>query len=51
MLKVLEFKTSNEGAFLVSGVPNAKYLAFGTSDTSALRAFLLRMLNAINAKF
>ena len=36
LLKVLEFETFDEEAFLVFGVPNAKYLAFGTPDVSAL---------------
>ena len=30
------FSTSHEGLFLVFGVPNAKYLAFGTPDENAL---------------
>ena len=30
------FSTPHEGLFLVFGVPNAKYLAFGTPDENAL---------------
>ena len=30
------FSTPHEGLFLVFGVPNAKYLAFGTPDKNAL---------------
>ena len=33
------FSTPYEGLFLVFGVPNAKYLAFGTPDGNALKAF------------
>ena len=33
----LTFGTPHEGLFLLFGVPNAKYLAFGTPDDSALR--------------
>ena len=32
----LAFGTPREGLFLLLGVPNAKYLAFGTPDDSAL---------------
>ena len=46
---VLAFGTPHERGFLVFGVPNAKYLAFGTPDKNALRllrrrrvSFLLR---------
>lgn len=35
MLKVLEFETSDDGAFLVFGAPNTKCLTFGILDTSA----------------
>ena len=31
------FSTSHEGLFLVFGVPNAKYLTFGTPDENALK--------------
>ena len=34
---VLAFDTLHKGGFLVFGVPNAKYLAFGTSNGDALR--------------
>ena len=34
---VLAFDTPHKGGFLVFGVPNAKYLAFGTSNGDALR--------------
>ena len=37
MLKILEFETCDVGVFLVFGVPNAKYLKFGTPDASALK--------------
>ena len=39
MLKVLEFETYDEGAFVVFCVPNAKYLAFGKLDACALMRF------------
>ena len=32
----LRFGTADDGWFLVFGAPNAKYLAFGTPDESAL---------------
>ena len=32
------FSTPDDALFLVFGVPNAKYLAFGTPDENALRA-------------
>ena len=34
---VLAFGTPHERGFLVFGVPNAKYLTFGTPDENALR--------------
>ena len=37
VLNFLRFGRANEEWFLVFGVPNAKYLAFGTLDESALR--------------
>ena len=36
MPKFLEFEIPDEGAFLVFGVSNAKYLIFGTPNDSAL---------------
>ena len=36
MVKCLRFEVPDEYWFLVFGVPNAKYLAFGTPDGSAL---------------
>ena len=36
VVKCLRFKVLDEDWFLVFGVPNAKYLAFGTPDGSAL---------------
>ena len=36
MVKCLRFEVPDEDWFLVFGVPNAKYLAFGTPDGSAL---------------
>ena len=49
MLKLLAFRTCDVGGFLVFGVPNAKYLTFGTPDASAL----IRVLSSgmLNAKF
>ena len=37
MPNVLAFGTPHERGFLVFGVSNAKYLAFGTPDESALK--------------
>ena len=37
------FSTPHKGLFLVFGVPNAKYLAFGTPDENALRFRIVRM--------
>ena len=34
------FNTPHDALFLVFGVPNAKYLAFGTPDGDALNAFI-----------
>ena len=34
---IITFRTSHEKGFLVFGVPNAKYLTFGTPDRNALR--------------
>ena len=36
MSNFLRFGTADDGSFLVFGASNAKYLAFGTSDESAL---------------
>ena len=36
MSNILTFRKSHERCFLVFGVPNAKYLAFGTPDGNAL---------------
>ena len=38
VIKIITFRTSHKRSFLVSGVPNAKYLAFGTHDGNALWA-------------
>ena len=38
VVKIITFGTSHKRSFLVSGVPNAKYLAFGTHDGNALWA-------------
>ena len=35
--KLLAFNTPHEGLFFMFGVPNAKYLAFGTIDENALK--------------
>ena len=43
---VLAFGTPHERGFLVLGVPNAKYLAFGTPDENALRASTADVPNA-----
>ena len=42
MPNVLAFDTPHERGFLVFGVPNAKYLAFGTPDESALICYKIR---------
>ena len=34
--KTLAYETPHTSCFLVFGVPNAKYLTFGTSDGNAL---------------
>ena len=39
MPKFLAFETPHDGLFLVFGVPNAKYLAFGIPDENALNGF------------
>ena len=36
MLKFIGFRTPHEKGFLVFGMPNAKYLAFGIPDGNAL---------------
>ena len=36
VVNFLRFRIPDEGWFLVFGVPNAKYLAFGTPDGSVL---------------
>ena len=36
VVKCVRFEVPDEDWFLVFGVPNAKYLAFGTPDGSAL---------------
>ena len=38
------FNTPHDALFLVFGVPNAKYLAFGTPDSDALRNFIFLQL-------
>ena len=38
VVKIITFGTSHKRGFLVFGVSNAKYLAFGTPDGNALRA-------------
>ena len=40
MPKILEFKISVGRAYLVFGMPNAKYLIFGTPDRNALKKLL-----------
>ena len=40
----LEFEIPDEGAFLVFGMTNAKYLTFGTSDGSALKICLIPLI-------
>ena len=47
MLKFLKFKTYNEGAFLVFGVPNAKYLTFNTLDANAIGLSKLNILQFV----
>ena len=41
MPKLLAFNTPHEGLFFMFGVPNAKYLAFGTIDENALKNLFL----------
>ena len=41
MPKVLAFRTPYERDFWVFGVPNAKYLAFGTCDGDVLRVIVV----------
>ena len=36
---IIVFRISHERDFLVFGVPNAKYLAFGTPDGNALMSY------------
>ena len=50
MLKVLKFQTSDEGALLVFGVPNAKYLAFSTLYASALTVLSSSPKNVENTR-
>ena len=38
VVKIITFGTSHKRGFLVFGMSNAKYLAFGTPDGNALRA-------------
>ena len=47
--KLITFRTSHEKGFLVFGVSNAKYLAFGTSNGNALKVsyFFTRLLDTI----
>ena len=47
MPNIIAFRTSHERIFVVFGVPNAKYLAFGTPDGNALRASAAQMLYGI----
>ena len=42
MPNILAFETPHDGLFLVFGVPNAKYLAFGIPDENALSHSWLR---------
>ena len=43
MLKVLRFEIFDESWFLVFGVPNAKYLTFGTLDSNALTQIIVEL--------
>ena len=50
MPKFLEFEILDVGAFLVFGVPNPKYLTFGTLDGNALSTRLCFFLRDITYK-
>ena len=43
MLKVLRFEIFDESWLLVFGVPNAKYLTFGTPDSNALTQIVVEL--------
>ena len=47
MLKVLNFKTSNEWTFLVFSVSNTKYLTFDTHDTNSIGLFKLNIIKFV----
>ena len=42
MLNFVAYKTSDVEDFLVFGVPNVKFFAFGTPDTNTIRICLVR---------
>ena len=42
MLNFVAYKKSDVEDFLVFGVPNAKFFAFGTPDTNTIRVCLVR---------
>ena len=48
VIKIITFGTPHERGFLVFGVPNGKYLAFGTPDGNALsnaQSFMVMRIN------
>ena len=51
--KLLAFNTPHEGLFFMFGVPNAKYLAFGTIDENALKTYfsLYRLLLLVSLSY
>ena len=51
MPKIMAFATFDGTSFWVKNAKKKHLLAFTTLNKNALRAFSLRMLNAINAKF
>ena len=44
------FNTLHDALFLVFGVPNAKYLAFGTPDENALKYHLFLIPSKVETK-
>ena len=51
MAKIMAFATLDGTSFWVKNAKKMHLLAFTTLNKNALRAFSLRMLNAMNAKF
>ena len=51
MSNIFLFETPAVRCFLVFGVPNAKYLAFGTLDGNALAVYIARRQFGYNAAY